>query len=126
MPLTGPMRFILSRESVTSLPGIFIVAGSHSIVPRADKTPRAEGRPDNPVGSRRGREAYAAGIAAYERGDWREARRTLSEARAGDPRKACRENAAEILRALELDRFAIRLAAALALALAAIALAFIF
>jgi hypothetical protein len=93
-------------------------------VPRADKTPGAETRLENAVRSRRGREAYATGIAAYDRGDWKEARRTLPEALASDPRKACREHAGEILRALGPDGFAIWLAAVLALTLAAIALAF--
>ncbi len=94
-------------------------------MPRADKTPGTEARLENAVRSRCGREAYAAGIAAYERGDWKEARRTLPEAVSNDPRKACRENAAEILRALAPDRFAIRLAAVLAFLLAAIAVAFV-
>ena len=58
-----------------------------------------------------------AGIAAYERGDWRDARRLLREAVESDSRKQMRVRAGEILVSLEPDRFALKIAGVLALLL---------
>ena len=56
-------------------------------------------------------EIYEAAMAAYERGDWLTARRLLREAIETDPRKQQRVQAGKLLRALEVDRFALGLAA---------------
>jgi hypothetical protein len=56
-------------------------------------------------------EVYEAAMAAYGRGDWLRARRLLRQAIETDPRKQQRVQAGKLLRALEVDRFALGLAA---------------
>jgi len=65
-------------------------------------TPRAESRGDE--------SDYDAGIRAWERGDWLAARRALRAAIESHTKKEERLEAGRILRALEPDRFALRLA----------------
>jgi hypothetical protein len=63
---------------------------------------------------------YEEGLAAYDRGDFLAARRLLGGVVGSNARKENRARAEEILRALDLDRFALVLAAGLLLALGAI------
>jgi hypothetical protein len=114
---------VFSRDTVSLLSEISIPPGSSKITPCAEETPAAPERLERSAKSRHGREAYAAGVAAYDRGNWRQARRLLPAALADDPRKACREHAREILDALGPDWFALRIAGGLGLALATISLA---
>jgi hypothetical protein len=67
-----------------------------------------------------GRRAFEAGLDAYERGDWKSARALLHRALEEDARKQDRARAAELLSALTVDRFVLRLAAILAAVLVAV------
>ena len=53
------------------------------------------------------------GLAAYEQGDWNSARRLLRKTTEGQGRKQDRIRAGELVKALSLDGFALKLAASL-------------